>query len=646
MMGVLTKRASDVRTNEVDLSTSLSGVSACTGAMVLVGSSGFAGPRFYSNPDDLLFDYGNPNAAVSYDIYCALDYLREGNALWVNRIVGSGAKYAAAVIKLNNQLRTEVAGLTAGVADPSNPDWGTYTSNTETPLFLVTPARGQGSHGNNIQVEIEAGNLDVVSGLNGTTSSTGGQLVAGNYEYVVAAIASNGNETLASAPLSIIIGSATTTNVVTVSWSTVTGAIGYKIYGRVSGNQYFIAQVGSATTSFQDNGLITPDATKSPITSAAQLPAANPLFKLKVYDTTVSLTVPVESFNCSLVEQTDDTGAQMEITQRVNPFSRYIRVQSNINSLLSTPVLYSAVRASLKGGASGAAPTSADINAGWSKFLNKELYTIDAMINSGKTSVVVQKYMDYVAQTRNDCVAYLDAPSTRQKAQDVVDYRNLDLNLNSSYSVLLAQDLQQSDPINGKILYVPPSGAIAGLLARTFKSTQPWFSTAGLNRGLLNGTTLGIREAYDDGQATLVTLANIAYIRKFIGRGIAFWEQNTLLNKSSALQYINIRVLCNIIKRASYNYLIYSLQEPNDDILRKSIQFALEQYLDIVKAGRGISNYRVVIDGTNNPPALSNSGVLAVAIIITPILAVREIQLTLVIGKEGLEVDEKTLASL
>ena len=170
--------------------------------------------------------------------------------------------------------------------------------------------------------------------------------------------------------------------------------------------------------------------------------------------------------------------------------------------------------------------------------------------------------------------------------------------------------------------------------------------SSGLNRGLLNGTTLGIREAYDDGQATLVTLANVAYIRKFIGRGIAFWEQNTLLNKSSALQYINIRVLCNIIKRACYNYLIYSLQEPNDDILRKSIQFALEQYLDIVQAGRGISSYRVVIDASNNPPALSNSGVLAVAIIITPIIAVREIQLTLVIGKEGLEVDEKTLASL
>ena len=645
-MAVLTRRASDVRINEVDLSTSLSGVSACTAAVVLVGSKGWNSPRFYSNADDFLFDYGNPNAAVSYDHYAALDYLREGNSLWVARAVGTGAKFAAAVVYQNSSLRTQIAGLSAGVVDPSNPDWGTYVASTETPLFLFTPAQGQGSFGNNISIELEAGNLDVVSGLTGTTTSQGGQLVAGNYEYVVAAISSDGSETLASAPLSVIIGSATTTNAITISWASSVGAIGYKVYGRVSNNLYFISQVGSATTTFTDNGIITPDNTRLPITSASQLPAANPLFKIKVYDSTVSLTQPVENFNCSLTEQTDDTGAQMEITQRINPFSRYVRVQSNVNTLVDSPVLYSAVKTALAGGASGTAPTTADINKVWAQFLNKELYTLDVLINSGKTSVVVQKYMDYVAQTRNDCVAYLDAPSTKQKSQAIVDYKNLDLNLNSSYSVLLAQDLQQSDPINGKILYVPPSGAIAGLLARTFRSTQPWFSTAGLNRGLLNGTTLGIREAYDDGQATLVTLANVAYIRKFIGRGIAFWEQNTLLNKSSALQYINIRVLCNIIKRACYNYLIYSLQEPNDDILRKSIQFALEQYLDIVQAGRGISSYRVVIDASNNPPALSNSGVLAVAIIITPIIAVREIQLTLVIGKEGLEVDEKTLASL
>jgi phage tail sheath protein FI len=154
-----------------------------------------------------------------------------------------------------------------------------------------------------------------------------------------------------------------------------------------------------------------------------------------------------------------------------------------------------------------------------------------------------------------------------------------------------------------------------------------------------------LRLKFDDGAAGLLYTNNISYFRKFSGRGIAFWEQNTLLNKSSALQFINVRILCNIIKRAAYDFLLYGLQEPNDDILRKQLEFGLNEYLITVKAGRGISNYRIVIDDSNNPAALVNSGVLAVAVIITPILAVREIQLTLALSKQGMEVSEAEISS-
>ena len=239
-MAVLARRASDVRINEVDLSTSLSGVSAATAAIVVVSAQGRDKATFYSSPDDFLFDYGNPNAAVSYDHYAALDYLREGNSLWAIRATGAGAKYAAAVVKLDASLKTVVAGISAGVVDPDSPDWGAYTPSTETPLYLITPARGQGSLGNNIAVSMEAANLETVTGLSGTTTSVGGQLVAATYEYVVSAISAGGTETLASAPMTVVVGSATTTNTITISWPALTGAIGYKVYGRVSGNLYLI----------------------------------------------------------------------------------------------------------------------------------------------------------------------------------------------------------------------------------------------------------------------------------------------------------------------------------------------------------------------------------------------------------------------
>jgi len=641
-MAVLTRRASDVRINEVDLSSSLAGASSTTAAIAVVSSQGPVEPTFYSNPDDFIFDFGNPNAAVSFDHYGVADFFKEGNSLWAARSVGTGAKYAALIAKLDTSLDTQVAGISAGIVDPSNPDWDTLVSAGETPLFLFSAKRGQGSYANSLAIKIESENLEAPKNPSATSSSTGGNLLAATFEYYVAAISKTG-ETLCTAPISIVIGSLTTTNSVTIHWDAVPGAVGYYIYGRSPGTPGRIAQVGGGTTSYVDTGIVTPDLAKTPITNPADLPAPSQIFTVKIYNTAVNTSVPVETFTCSMTEQTDDTGAQMEITQRINPFSRYVKVQSNLTGLLTTPVMRTTGIANLAGGASGTAPTAADINNTWKKFSDKENYRLDVLINGGRVSVAVQQYMDGLATSRNDCIAILDAPSYAQDAQDVVDYRNLQLNLNSSYSALVTSDLLETDPIDGKLIYIPPSGMVAGLIARTARVGQPWFSCAGLNRGLVRVNDLRLK--FDDGAAGLLYTNNISYFRKFSGRGIAFWEQNTLLNKSSALQFINVRILCNIIKRAAYDFLLYGLQEPNDDILRKQLEFGLNEYLITVKAGRGISNYRIVIDDSNNPAALVNSGVLAVAVIITPILAVREVQLTLALSKQGIEVSEAEISS-
>lgn len=644
-MAVLARRASDVRITEVDLSSTLTNSSSASSALVMVSAQGPIGPKFYSNSDEFLFDYGNPNAAVSFDHYAALDYFKEGNSLWATRALGTTFAHAAAVLKLDATLSTVISGVVAGIPNNRNTPWSSLVIAGETAIYAITSARGPGSYGNTISVTIDSDNLNAPSGGTGTSSTTGGTLIAGTYEYVVSALGPSG-ETLASPVITIVIGGVSTTNSVTLNWVAQTGAIGYKIYGRASpaATMGLITTIGSGAATYLDAGILPPSATLFPITTAAGLPTASTIFRLKVYDTAVSTSNPVETFVCSTTEQVDEAGAQMETTQRINPFSRYIRVESNISNLAGVPTLRSAGPTLLLGGASGTAPTSANINTSWNIFLNKEAYQIDILMNSGKYAVSVQQNMDLVATTRNDCVAYLDMPSTSQTAQAAVDYRNLTLNLNSSYSALISSDLLESDPITGKFLYVPPSGAIASLQARTTRIGQPWFSTAGLNRGILR--VLDLRNAYSDGDATILYKANISYLRKIAGMGIAFWEQNTLLNKNSAFQFLNIRVLSNIIKRATYQYLIYGLQEPNDDILRKQLAFGLEDYLRSVKAGRGISSYRIVIDESINTPALTNTGILAIAVIIVPIIAVREIQLSLVVSKQGLEITERELAAL
>lgn len=639
-MSALTRRAADVRITEIDLSASIAINSNATAALVGVSSRGKTVPTFYSNFEDYSFDWGNADASVSFDHYSAREYFKEGNSFWAVRAVGTGALYSGASVKVNSSGATVITTL-AGVIDPTDPQWDSYVSGGEDPLFLITSKRGQGSYGDRLAISIESTSLDQTTGVALTSAGTGGTIAAGTFDYRVAAVGRSG-EALASASVSVTIASGTT-NAVTVTWTPVAGALGYHIYGR-SGTIARIGTVGATTLSFVDTGAVAPDSNYLPITNSGSLPTQTGIFTLKVFDLDVSSTKPVESFTCSLRDQVDETGSQMEASQRVNPFSRYIHLESNVYSLITSPVIKTvATPVPLGGGASGAAPTSSDIMNALAAFSNKELYVIDVFINSGRTTPVVQRAFDSMASTRADSVAFLDTPSGSQTAQAAVDYRNLTLNLNSSYSAIFASDLLVSDPVNGKMLYVPPSGAMAGLYSRTSRMAQPWFSIAGLNRGLLD--ILGVRQTYDDGQATLLFQSQVNYARKFVGKGIPLWEQMTLYTKNSALQFLNVRFLCNIIKRSVYDFLLYGLQEPGDDILRKQLKFGLEEFLKLVQSARGIKKFNVVIDDTNNPPALVNSGVLAVAVIITPILAVREIQLSLVISKEGLTVTEAEIAS-
>lgn len=644
-MATITKRASDVRISELDLSTTLSGVSLCTAAQVVVSSQGPLVPTFYTNADDFRFDFGNPDAKVSFDGYSAVDFFSLGNSMWAVRAVNQGVKdysYAHAIL-------TDAAGVTTWQSpsvdcqDTRNFDWTTVTTGNSG-LYVFSARNGPGSYGNKIAVEIVSENITFPNNITIASNTLGGFLAASTYEYVVSAIGQSG-ETLASAPISIVVSGVSTTNTVTLKWNAVTGSIGYKIYGRISGSAYYLTTVGGSTLQFTDTGALTPDSTQLPITIAANLPPPSTNFKVKVYDLRVSASNAVEEFNCSTVPQLDSTGLQMETSARINPYSRYIRVDSNLNNLASIPAIYSIGKQVLSRGSSGSAPTAADLVNAWNLFTNKEKFQLDVLINAGHTSLAVQKGMDALAQLRSDCIAFLDMPSSSQTAQTAADYANLTLGLNSSYSAIFCQDILETDPVQGNLLFVPPSGMVAGLLARTYNNFSPWKAIAGLNRGNLTGRAMDLRYAFDDAQSTLLYLNRVNYFRKFARAGMALWECNTLLSANSALQFANIRVLCNTIKRAAYNFLLYALQEPNTDRLRKQIVFGISDYMRTVQSGEGVKQFQVTADSTNNNATLSNAGILAVALVIWPTIAVREIQLTLGIAREGLSIDEKTIGS-
>lgn len=643
-MSILTARASDVRINEYDMSQVVTSNSTTLAAQIIVSKQGRADePQHWTNAQQYMDAYGPPNAQISFDVYCGLDYFKEGNDLWALRVVGAGALYSGVVLaKDGNQ--TVMVPAPVGIVDPELVDLSTLVPSGYVPLALFYPNKGQGSYANKLAVGIDSPNIGQLQNITAVATSGPGSLGPGTYEYQVSAIGETG-ETLASQAVQVVIASSQPSDhSITISWPRESRAIGYYVYGRVNGAGFGrmvqVGQENTATVSFEDKGTVTPDAAQKPITDPADLPAIEPIFIVNVYDTDRSTSVAMESFNCTLTAFTDGDGISTELEERINPFSEYVLVRNNAPSLFAPEKIKvdSAAPKNMNGGDSGAAPTSYDVAGAWSAFTNKEKYEINCLINSGHSTPEVGIAMENLARTRGDGIAFLDTPSAKQKFQQAINHRNLELNLNSSYAALFCPDVLEVDTVNGKQQYVPFSGWAAALAARTARVANQSFSIAGLNRGLVG--VLKTRETYDDAQASALFRAQVNYTRTFIGQGIALWEQKTLQAKDSALSWISVRILTNIIKVSLYKFGLYILQEPNDDATRRQLVQSFSDYLETWKNARGLSSYAVICDSSNNSEAQYETGILRCSVLLRPTVPIHELQIDVVLSKSGVSFTE------
>jgi phage tail sheath protein FI len=270
--------------------------------------------------------------------------------------------------------------------------------------------------------------------------------------------------------------------------------------------------------------------------------------------------------------------------------------------------------------------------------VDTEAIKVNILINGGYCSSTVQLAMDAVAAARGDAVAVLDVPSASQSVQSALDYRNITLNLNSSRSALYTPDVLIQDTYNNMPIYVPPSGYVAACFARTDYVAQPWYAPAGLNRGLLR--VQGVRYKYNKDQRDMLAPAQVNYIRNFPGKGIAVWEQRTLQTKQSALSWVSVRRLFDVIEVSVSDFLLYSVHEPNDDWLRIQIVGAIGEFLEAVRLARGLKKYLVKCDTENNPAWITGQGQLNVDLYAEPVLPAEKIQLKTIITRQGVDFQE------
>lgn len=270
-------------------------------------------------------------------------------------------------------------------------------------------------------------------------------------------------------------------------------------------------------------------------------------------------------------------------------------------------------------------------------FANPEVFDITLLATPGFSSGAVIAQSIAMCEGRGDCL-YLVDPPFGLRPQQVVDWHNgmlfsdLSAALNSSYAALYWSWIEIFDQFNGGSIFVPPSGHVAAVYARTAREAELWFAPAGLNRGRLL-TALDLEFNPTQGERDLLYGFNNAVnpLVNFPQDGITVFGQRTLQRADTALDRVNVRMLLIALKKALIPVLRNFLFEPNDRTLWRQVRNSLEPTLADIRARRGLTAFGVICDERNNTPIRRDRNELWVSVLVKPTRAVEFIVLNLVI---------------
>jgi phage tail sheath protein FI len=195
------------------------------------------------------------------------------------------------------------------------------------------------------------------------------------------------------------------------------------------------------------------------------------------------------------------------------------------------------------------------------------------------------------------------------------------------------------DKYNDVYRWVPLNGDIAGLCVRTDTERDPWFSPAGFNRGQIRNI---VKLAFNPSKTQRDELYrnSVNPVTSFPGEGTVLFGDKTLQSKASSFDRINVRRLFIVLEKAISRAARASLFEFNDEFTRSSFVNLIEPFLREVQGRRGIFDFRVVCDATNNTPEVIDRNEFVGDIYIKPTRSINFIQLNFVAVRSGVTFDE------
>jgi phage tail sheath protein FI len=268
---------------------------------------------------------------------------------------------------------------------------------------------------------------------------------------------------------------------------------------------------------------------------------------------------------------------------------------------------------------------------------------------------VVNEVINFSQNTRKDCVSIVDPPRSlfvagkntkiltlpdRNFTQDVYNpLKECTGPLDSNYSALYANWIQQADLFSGKKFWIPNSGYVAAVIARNDAVAAPWSAPAGLNRGQFQNA---LDVAINPNQKMRDRLYEIGVnpILYFAGDGYAVYGQKTLQSKPTAFDRMNVRRLFLYLEKDTAKTAQYFVFEPNTAFTRQRVVSTLSPIFSQVKSQQGLYDYMIVCDERNNPPDVVDQNELVIDIYLKPVRTAEFVLLNFIAARTGASFQE------
>ncbi len=329
-----------------------------------------------------------------------------------------------------------------------------------------------------------------------------------------------------------------------------------------------------------------------------------------------------------------------------NAYGSWGSVASSYTGGTANTNLVSNVSISFIGG-SDVAATQGNILGGYTQFVNDDVVDISLVPTgnvSATTAASVIGLFTGGTTTRNDVVVFcspeLDDVFNVSESSALTNVQSYRDSLGStSYAVMDSGWKYQYDRYNDVYRWVPLNGDIAGLCVRTDFVADPWFSPAGYNRGGIKNV---VKLAWNPGKAARDTLYknNINPVVSQPGQGVVLFGDKTLQTKPSAFDRINVRRLFIVLEKAIATAAKFQLFELNDAFTRSQFINIVEPFLRDVQGRRGITDYKIVCDETNNTAAVIDRNEFVADIFVKPARSINFITLNFIATRTGISFEE------